>query len=428
MAVLTFSNCVFDGKEIIFEEITRENLTLYFRECTFNCNVYVKSCKALKGLKFIDTKKIGNILEVSGNFIGEFYLKNTSDHSNNFLRGEISIDHNTFYEHANFKYLNHIFNNFFFRYNTLTTKEENLELSVDFTNTRLNNASFVCTDFGKDARFDRMVLTNDTKLGGINFSDCTFHNCYFDFVDFGKSGYFNGSSFNGHVQFLGVKNPKETKLSFSGSHFKDGFILKMAEIKELQMHALTLEGRVTFEESEFSSLKIHQVIFKNPAFFDTIKLLHPEKVDTKSLRVIKQELQRSDNRIDYNRFKALELNAFKNELTSKLWVDKSILWLNQISSDHGLNPWKGVLFTLLIGMIFYVLYFISENFKLQFFISSTSINQFLIGYFKFLIPSHLSPFENGLKQWYQYLPFITGKAFVAYGIYQTVQSFRKFRL
>lgn len=429
ITLLQFQNCVFQVNEILFEELNKPDLSIYFRECSFHGNIYFTNCNSLKGLKFIDTKKISHTFDISGNSISEFYFKNDRN-SRYELNGNIDIASNTFDKKINFEYLNHVAGDFSFTKNTskATKAKRFSSLNASFKNSHLHNAIFSETNFGEEVRFDRMILTSNISLGKANFDNCTFGDAYFDFVNFGESAYFSGSTFNSNAQFLSCKNIKRGKCTFAGSIFEKNFVFNNSEFKELDIHSATFRGRTSFVDTKFRKISISQTTFEKTAFFDNINLLDLSQCDRKTLRSIKQELQRTENRIDFNKFKGYELDAYLIELGKTKWKDRFILYLNSISSNHGSDWSRGVLFTLGISLIFYTLYFISEYYELEVEPSYPSINHFLKGFFKFLIPSYNSPFDQGLGQWFQYFPFIIGKIFITYGIYQTIVSFRKFRL
>jgi hypothetical protein len=90
------------------------------------------------------------------------------------------------------------------------------------------------------------------------------------------------------------------------------------------------------------------------------------------------------------------------------------------------------LFTLIVGLVFFTSFFIFEN-------SSKTINlgnwqDFVYGYFRFFL---ITDFKNEYYDsgetvlkfncFLSLIPFIIGKIVVAFGIYEMIQSFRKFK-
>lgn len=427
--IIIFTNCRFKGVELNFEEINKLNLSIYFKECRFECDLKVLNSN-LNHLKFIDTIDISKTLEISGNKINAFYLKNSKKKTINKLKANIKIHKNIFYKFISLEFTQHTWGEFLFTNNDLKNKIDKgiFATSGNFRNAQFHNAVFSETNFGEEVRFDYSVFSSNISLGRANFHNCIFENAYFDFVHFREPANFNGSTFKSYTQFLRSKNINNGQCFFTACTFHDYFNFNGSEFKNLIIKNSIFRGAASFIDTKFNQLKIHQTQFEKSAYFDNVEILNINKCDRNTLRSIKQELQKSQNIIDYNNFKSYELDAYKRELVSSNKKDLFILWLNSISSRHGLDWFRSINFTLIIGFIFYCLYFTSENHNLNFSFSYNSINNFLLNYFKFLIPTYSTTFENGLSKWYQQLLFIIGKIFISYGIFQTIQSFRKFRI
>jgi hypothetical protein len=159
----------------------------------------------------------------------------------------------------------------------------------------------------------------------------------------------------------------------------------------------------------------------------------------RTLRLIKQELQKTDNKIDYNRFRAYELEAYYQELNAdkrnKLDKDRLILRATKLVTGFDHDWRKALCFILIVAFIFFSVFFISENFTKQF--SWSGIPQFIIGYFRFLLVTDFyNPLiqsgreyisNNGWNHIFSWFFFILGKIFIAFGIYEMIQAFRKFK-
>ena len=93
---------------------------------------------------------------------------------------------------------------------------------------------------------------------------------------------------------------------------------------------------------------------------------------------------------------------------------------------------KGLRFTLISGFTAFSLFFIFENTRLTFDLNNWQ--DFIYGYFRFFL---ITDFKN---EYYEagervlkfnsiisLFPFIIGKIAIAFGIYEMIQSFRKFK-
>ncbi|WP_298503639.1 pentapeptide repeat-containing protein [uncultured Maribacter sp.] len=424
---IIFTNCQFDGKEFVFYKNNGSKLIVYFRECVFNCDVKFNNCY-FKALKFINTKKIKTLEITKSIRIEELYFKNTHD-CRYKLEGDIIITNNKSIDQINISKINHHSGEFIFTNNDIkknTTVPTKASSFAFFKKSSFNKADFSETKFSEEVNFDGMVLTNNK--GHLNFENCTFGKSYFNETNFGNSAYFNGSIFNNDAHFISCQNIENTIADFSGCTIYKNINFSYSKFKSLIIKNVLFDNLVSFEETEFDNITFERIVFQKPAFFDGIKINNLKNCTRKTLRIIKLQLQKTENKIDYNNFKAFELDALNRELNKKDWKDKFVLWLNSKSSNHGLNWLQGITFTIIVGLVFYSIYFSFENFTQPFIINCESLNVFLIGYFKFLVPSYSSPIENGLSKWYLYIPFLIGKIFVTYGIYQTIVSFRKFKL
>ncbi|WP_294824661.1 hypothetical protein, partial [uncultured Flavobacterium sp.] len=144
------------------------------------------------------------------------------------------------------------------------------------------------------------------------------------------------------------------------------------------------------------------------------------------------------NKIDYNHFRAYELEAYYQELDwnwESGFKDKTILWTTKHVTGFNHSWRKALRFILLSALGFYTLFFIAENYALR--LSWSGIPQYITGYFRFLLVTDfynpliqngreyiLSDGWNHVISWFL---FILGKIFIAFGIYEMIQAFRKFK-
>ncbi|WP_418499571.1 pentapeptide repeat-containing protein [Flagellimonas sp.] len=426
--VIQFINCEFSGPELLFEKINNPKLEIFFRSCKFDCRLYFTGL-AIKGLKFIQTIKLGDLLDIRSSKLEDLYFTGNKG-INPEITGFMDISHNHINKAISFEFLNHVGGEFLFENNRINnfSASQEIQYLTNFSDAKLHNASFSNSSFDQDVKFDRMKLSYDKFGSARSFTECQFQSAYFNEVDFGERCFFNGSIFNKNALFIFCGNGLETLADFSGCRFFKDVYFNSTQFKSLTSKNSYFFGMCSFEETKFKEIEFERNIFEKAAFFDGIEISELDSCSRKTLRTIKQELQRTENRIDYNIFKAAELNAYKKELKKNQWEEAFILWLNNLSSKHGLNWLRSSIFTLTIAMLSYIAYFITENYSSEVSLNIDSINYFLIGYFKFLIPTYNPPFQNGLSLWFQYLPYIIGKIFITYGIYQTIQAFRKFRL
>lgn len=107
-----------------------------------------------------------------------------------------------------------------------------------------------------------------------------------------------------------------------------------------------------------------------------------------------------------------------------------ILLLNRVSNSHGQSYLIGTLFTTCISLLFFNLSLLGlEDYTYQCW-SCWEWNWDLSAYyFQFLLPTHRPDYINplGTPEPGYYAADFAGRVFVSYGIYQTVQAFRKYK-
>ncbi|MDF4203969.1 pentapeptide repeat-containing protein [Maribacter sp. SA7] len=425
---ITFKNCIFSGLEFLVYGINKPNLKIKFIDCSLNCRTIFEKC-TLYSLYFIDTEIIDRCFEIKFCNLKRLDLISRYKLNKKHLSGSFHIENNTILEHVSFENLVHKDGVFEFTENSIGDKSlKSTPISkseISFKNAELNNCDLSDSNFGDVSIFDNANFRGERSFLSNNSE---FNKAFFNNVDFGKTLLFNGSTFKDIVIFNKCSNLSKTVGDFSGCTFRKNLFFDYSEFNDLTFKNVSFERNVSFANCILNKITLNQILFEKVAFFDNIEIIDLKLCSKETLRTIKQELQKSDNRIDYNKFKVYELEAHRAALSKKDWSDKFILWLNSISSNHGTNWIKSIKFTLITALLFYIIYFTFENSNKEFEINYQSINYFVTGFFKYLIPTYQSPFEKGLSNGLFYIPFLIGKIAIGYGLFQTIVSFRKFRI
>ena len=172
------------------------------------------------------------------------------------------------------------------------------------------------------------------------------------------------------------------------------------------------------------ALEIHRSRFEKFAYFDSFKIQDLGDIKIDSIRSIIRELRKYNNNIEIHKFKVLELEIHRKNKAVK-WYDRRILDLHSFSSKYGTEPFRGILFTLGGSLFFYTITFLAQNYLYD--VSLEGIESFVTTYFTFITPSFKNPFDTEMNMC-SYFLFLVGKIFIGYGIYQTIQAFRKFKI
>ena len=287
--------------------------------------------------------------------------------------------------------------------------------------------------------FDRINFNFLFNIQNIYANQITIQNC--DFLEhFEYYGQYNISKFT-NCTFLGPSSFTRSvigislNLDFVNCNFKKHINFNNFIANQFELIDTTFTERISFQEACFNIIKIDRTIFEKGALFDDIQIKKIDDCDRRTIRAIKQELQKAENRIDFNRFRAYELAAHYKELDWKWnsgFIDKSILYVTKISTDYG-NSWRKALrFTIVGGFSIYLMLYIIENLDFQIgLLNLDNWARLFSGFFRFLLVTDFyNPLETDrvyLTNPFSWLIFIFGKIVIAFGIYEMIQSFRKFK-
>ncbi len=355
-----------------------------------------------------------------------------------------------------------------FRHNGVTDgthyKFKNCEFNIDVHITNAHYIEFINCVFNDRFRIERTVSSstnlqscvfndeahfqNGIFAGKVRMQSCSFNKrAYFDNTTFSDLCDFWNTTFGGYTIFY--KTDFLKTVVFSRTTFKKNVLFTYTLIQGIAI----FRGTVFNEGLDFSTALISGTLnlfdFKLNSF-DSIKgeidendyedyinnqAKIPDKNKRETYRIVKQQFKKQDNNISSIDYRALEFKSYASELKNTFFTrhnrmqNSFVLFLNFISNNYGKSWLRGVGFTLGCTLIFFYLLLISTNHY-----------QFGIGlpyedfqgngklFFDFLNPTHktsiLKSLEPNVSTYF--IDFI-GRIFITYGIYQTVQAFRKYK-
>lgn len=289
-----------------------------------------------------------------------------------------------------------------------------------------DNIRFYSTHFKGDTDF------NNTKFKKLaDFWSAKFENVTIFFkTDFLGTTVFSSTTFKNNVLF--TYTLVDRLAIFRGTVFEKGFDFSLAIIPgELSIYDIKFDIKKfddindTEDVSEFAN---------NVSKYGVIT----RKNKRESFRILKNKLNEKQNSIDALEFSRYEMNSYTKQLEQHVYTNKKtkelqnlfLLYLNNFSSKHGTSWWRGVLFTIGIGLFFFYISIIStENYV--FGLGNINMNDLTLCfkyYFTFMIPTHsIGYLDDENPKLFYYLWDFLGRIFVSYGIYQTIQAFRKYK-
>jgi len=453
-----FINCLFK-KYVDFQKVTFKSSTS-FNYCTFEGNSLFHQAKF----------KCHDIDFSSCTFNGEFRAQDLNfsvleksptpyiDFRNSVFHKEVDLSYNKF-DRACY------FGNAKFHDN-LFLRKTHFKISVCFYDTELEG-NILFTSYPEEEQEESTEVTpNIIKIitfrrakisGRIDFEKCEIESLEASFADMQKGALFR------------IYESKIKRLDFT-SVYNDGVIMledNQDNIEEITFKSALNTGLIEIENTNTKTIK-----------------------DRKTARLLKDSANKSGNTIDALHYKAKEMALYQKELIRKIkpslglktllsnllnsikrkiilsvlfaiptiiialishqilypliaflilsvfiWTSVGsflneiiVLILNTISNKNGLSWIRGVLFTLTVWVLFYGLFIMSRDGVGDVFFLNIEANR--EGFINYLwLPSGLNDLfiDNNAISWFTSVIFIVGKMAIAYGIYQTITAFRKYK-
>jgi len=166
--------------------------------------------------------------------------------------------------------------------------------------------------------FDFHKNAVDSNNKRFNFDDCSFEKTNFNRTTFSKDTYFNDCKFLKTATFNDVNSIVNSELNFTKCEFNKHVQFNYASLFELYIENVKFNEMVSFQEAKVGKIFIDRTVFEKGALFDDIQILKITDCDIRTIRNIKQQLQKAENRIDYNRFRVFEFNSYRKEISNKL--------------------------------------------------------------------------------------------------------------
>ncbi|MDD7886130.1 hypothetical protein [Flavivirga sp. 57AJ16] len=325
----------------------------------------------------------------------------------------------------------------------------------------------------EDAIFGVEENKNDKK-GKVRFHNCDLYEANFRNTTFNSLADFWSCTFHNPITFY--KTDFRDIVVFSAVNFKENVLFTYSLIDKLMilreanpekgfdLSLAIISGKLSVFDFKFDDYNSYGKIYadtneelyktKNKiSYFKAYETVYERAVSQnnqipienkrETYRILKNHLESEKNFINAIPFKVMESKTHLKESYKKLINGHTItrplsniivLFLNAISNWFGSSYIIGVLFTIGIGGLFYYLSIL--NFGLYEFawsIDNDIFKENLGAFAQFIIPTHRFDYatkyfgNDGVIDHGFYLWDILGRIFVGYGIYQTIQAFRKYK-
>lgn len=302
----------------------------------------------------------------------------------------------------------------------------------DFYDTDFSDVTFENKIRIQKSRFHRFLIFNNTTFKSlIDFWNTDFYEkVIFYKTDFETTAVFSAATFYENVLFTYTLLAKQ--VIFRGTNVNKGIDLSLA----IHKGSLSI---FDFHVSDFESIDGN---LDKTGYEKSVgeKGDIPIKNKRETFRILKRAFENNSDYIHSLNYKKLELKTYKSILNQKIsandekWnsrIDKSILLLNKYSNNYGTRFEIGILFTILVGFLFYYLSFISSK-EYSFSLCTVDWNKEVLemywsNFIRFLNPTHNDQYLGEKNTFLFYLFDYIGRIAVGYGLYQTIQAFRKYK-
>lgn len=324
------------------------------------------------------------------------------------------------------------YNAFFFEnvYFKKTIFFSNISTGLNFEKCEFGKIEADNSTFESKVRFRRCVFNESLLFNNTKFKDLAdFWNSIFT-----KSVIFYKVDFEGTVVFSSASFFYNVLFTYS-LFLKQVIFRDIRIIRGIDLSTAIIEGNLSLFEFNLKDYKSIEKELTKEEYEENISEIGEIPINNKreTFRIIKRVFEQNSDFIHSLDYKKLELKTYNVILTNKIWrrenfwmslLDKFILFSNKISNNYGTNFLFGVLFTLFIGLFFYFLTFINSC---TINTSGFNLNYFWSNYFIYLNPAHSPDFLGEKNNAFYYFFDYCGRIFIGYGIYQTIQAFRKYK-
>jgi hypothetical protein len=326
-------------------------------------------------------------------------------------------------------------------------KEKAYKLDITFENCTFCGVSFIekiidvkisffnCKFMGDESS----IPSNKNIVDNFNFHNITFKKLVsFWNSDFYTAVAFFQTNFDGNVTFSAATFHENVLFPYAS--FRKKIIFSRTKfLKGLDLSLALNSGDYNFFSIEIDDFSSTSAMIESQYNNCLNKGVIPNNNKRETFRIIKSQLEKEGNNIDAFKYNSLEKKAYQQQLKkhNKKWFnnqDALMFSLNHLSNKHKSSWLRGVGFTFSSAIIFLFLTFLTTGTFWNRLCFNCDIDWSVIGYtvkqfINFLNPVHSINYIDELYPFLgvAYVADFFGRIAVGYGIYQTIQAFRKFR-
>lgn len=239
-------------------------------------------------------------------------------------------------------------------------EDKNLDINfIRVTASEFNEKFYINKQYDgndKELHIKKLIIENTTFKHNFKLHHCITDEILLKDTDFEKNADFYLSHFeSGIKENINIQAPIEFKaLNFNGlALFGDTKFHKKFYLKYV-----TLEGYSHFRNAEFNEgLNLDYANIQNEMNFFGSKGLKSDisknNTSQETYRIIKHQFEKLGNKIEANKYHALELEQKRKKLEEEKgdWKERLVFMFHDLSSKHSTNWFRALLWIVFIGSI-----------------------------------------------------------------------------
>lgn len=342
---LSFFDAVNNKITSYYKSTTKENIIIKFIDCTFSKKVEL-DCTFKESLDNPDDR-ICKKLIFENCIFSKLIFKKSKETGIDLQVIEINggnIDSLAMYE------LTNIQNKILFNKQTYKN-DKKLEIANLEIRSCMFNESFTL----ENSNVLIIYLSDVTFEKNVSFEDTTFNEGIIHLASYNEKGEFVSDIF-----VTNKSNPSNNKIMFDNIKFED-----TVSFDDTKFCNQVIFNKVIFNEVSHFKKAIFEKglnldntnIQKDINFFDTKGLdteISKNNTSRESYRIIKHNFEKLGNKIEANKYHALELEQRKRELENELsknWKEYLVFKIHELSSEHSTNWLLSLSWIIIVGTL-----------------------------------------------------------------------------
>ncbi|MBU3013689.1 hypothetical protein KO488_02890 [Poseidonibacter lekithochrous] len=238
-------------------------------------------------------------------------------------------------------------------------------INTNITTLKINNSILECKFYinpqsklnKNEIEIQKVEITNSVFKENFKLHHAKIERFELEDIDFEKNADFFKSSFiKGILEENKEENTKTDDIGFKSINFKKLALFGDTKFfKKMVFRYVTFEGHNHFKSAElYKGIDLEYTNIQKEINFYGIDIKDKKTTSQETYRIIKHQFEKLGNKIEANKYHALELEQKRIELEKekgKNWKEYIVFKLHDLSSQHSTNWFRAVTWILIVGLI-----------------------------------------------------------------------------